>query len=155
MSQDDRDKVFFSWQSDVSETVTKTVIRKAIQTAIKQVNTEIKLQSAKRKQSELKYDADTIGATGNPAVFDKTCEKIEAAAAFVADVTYVATVEKGKTIKGIPNANVMIEYGYAVKSLTRDKTILIMNTAFGAPDEITLPFDLNHVRWPPVKTLTY
>lgn len=146
------DSVFFSWQSDVDEAVTKTVIRKAIQRAIKQVNREIALEDAER--NALEYNSDTMGETGNPSVIDTICSKIDNSAAFVADVTYVATVEHNERTKGLPNANVMIEYGYALKALhsekeeARKKTILIMNTAFGMPPKIELPFDLSHLRWP-------
>ena len=146
------DSVFFSWQSDLDEEVTKLVIRKAIQRAIKEVNRDVKLQESER--DELKYDADMMGETGNSSVVETICLKIDSAAAFVADVTYVATVQPDHRIKGLPNANVMIEYGYALKALhynkreAQKKTILVMNTAFGNPSEIELPFDLRHVRWP-------
>lgn len=146
------DSVFFSWQSDIDEAITKAVIRKAIQRAIKEVNREISLENAEREP--LKYDADTMGETGNPSIVNTIFSKIESAAAFVADVSYIATVENDGRKKGIPNANVMIEYGYALKVLHGDKekaqrkTILIMNIAFGQPPEIELPFDLNHLRWP-------
>jgi len=42
----------------------------------------------------------------------------------------------------------MIEYGYALKSLTCDKTILVMNTNYGEPPEIELPFNISHINYP-------
>jgi len=51
--------------------------------------------------------------------------------------------------RGCPNPNVLIELGYAAKALGWDRLILVLNTAYGPPDE--LPFDLKHRRFP----LTY
>ena len=44
------------------------------------------------------------------------------------------------------NPNVMVEYGYALRSLTFEAMMPVMNTHYGAPTE--LPFDLGHVRHP-------
>ena len=67
---------------------------------------------------------------------------------FVADMTFVAQRSDGRPS---PNPNVLIEYGWAMKGLTYQRIICIMNTAYGKPSHETLPFDLQHVRWP----LTY
>ncbi len=53
---------------------------------------------------------------------------------------------KTETGKLIPNPNVMIEYGYALRALTFEAMMPVMNTYFGPPEE--LPFDLGHVRHP-------
>jgi hypothetical protein len=46
-------------------------------------------------------------------------------------------------VRPTPNANVLIELGYAVKSLgTTDRLVLVMNTAYGD----VLPFDLRQYR---------
>src|SRR5262249_23732468 len=44
-----------------------------------------------------------------------------------------------------------IEYGWALRGLSYERVICVMNTAYGKPSHDTLPFDLQHVRWP----LTY
>jgi hypothetical protein len=51
----------------------------------------------------------------------------------------------------IPNPNVLIEYGYAVRCHTHAAMVGIMNIAYGKPDDHSLPFDLRHLLWP----LTY
>jgi hypothetical protein len=76
-------------------------------------------------------------------------EKIRACAAFVADVTLVGSIEPGDGSgerKRTPNPNVLIELGYAVGTLGWERTILVMNTLYGPPED--LPFDLRHRRWP-------
>jgi hypothetical protein len=78
---------------------------------------------------------------GCPDIGATILSKIDAASAFVADVTIV-----GQTIKGkpTPNPNVLVELGYALSSLGWDRIVLVMNTAFGGPD--LLPFDLRQKR---------
>jgi hypothetical protein len=47
----------------------------------------------------------------------------------VADVTFIGTCGE----KRIPNPNVMIELGYALRAVSSSRVILLMNTAFGGP----------------------
>jgi hypothetical protein len=47
-----------------------------------------------------------------------------------------------------PNPNVLIEYGWALKSVTHERTVLLMNTTHGHPSGEALPFDLRASRWP-------
>ena len=54
--------------------------------------------------------------------------------------------------KRSPNANVMLELGYAVGILGWDRVICVMNDHFGKPDD--LPFDVRHRRFPFVYTLS-
>ena len=51
----------------------------------------------------------------------------------------------------MPNSNVLIEYGWALKSRGHGCIVPVMNTAFGKPSWETLPFNMRHLRWP----LTY
>jgi hypothetical protein len=71
--------------------------------------------------------------------------KIDRAAIFVSDLTYVADRAAGARF---PNANVCIEHGYALKVLSWRRLIAVMNTAMGHPDEHELPFDVRHTRRP-------
>ena len=48
----------------------------------------------------------------------------------------------------LPNPNVLIEYGYALKSVGYGRMIAVLNKAFGDPGSKPLPFDLQHKRWP-------
>ncbi len=47
-----------------------------------------------------------------------------------------------------PNPNVLVEYGWALKSLTHSRILPVMNTAFGEPTAETMPFDMIHLRHP-------
>jgi hypothetical protein len=69
--------------------------------------------------------------------------------AFVGDVTPIATstAKNGKT-KHIPNPNVLIELGYAKKSLTPLRVIQVWNTAFTSCGPEDLPFDMRGRRGP-------
>ena len=45
-----------------------------------------------------------------------------------------------------PNPNVLVETGYSWGKKDYGRTILIINKAFGDPND--LPIDMRHVRWP-------
>jgi len=93
----------------------------------------------------LAIDKDTKGISGTPPIVDTIFKKIDSACAFVADLTFV-----GKRLNGrpTPNPNVLLEYGWALKSLGHARIITLMNTAYGTPSDETLPFNMKHLRWP-------
>lgn len=64
---------------------------------------------------------------------------------FVPDLTFVGTRLDGRPT---PNPNVLIEYGWAIKSLGYSRVMPIMNTAYGEPSAETMPFDMRHLRYP-------
>ncbi len=104
--------------------------------------------AAAAKVSELRHidlsvDADTEGIAGTPPISQTILRKIEESDLFLADMTFVAETKSGKKV---PNANVMGEYGYALRCKGLDRILLVMNVAFGPPEE--LPFDLRHLRHP-------
>jgi hypothetical protein len=82
---------------------------------------------------------------GSPPIVETIFRKVDTAAIFVADLTFV-----GKRLGGnpTPNPNVLIEYGWALKRLGYGRIIAVMNVAFGDPKEKSLPFDLAHLRHP-------
>lgn len=86
-------------------------------------------------------DRDTQGLAGAPDIGDSIYEKIDSADIFIADVTIINGDYEGRKT---PNPNVMIELGYAIKSLGWDRIILIYDKDFGDMEE--LPFDINHRR---------
>jgi hypothetical protein len=59
-------------------------------------------------------------------------------------LTIVAKTSDGKQV---PNPNVLIEYGYAMKAISSERIIAVMNEEYGAAAN-GLPFDLQHRRWP-------
>lgn len=134
--------VFYSWQSDLDAAVTKSLIQRALDAAVKSLGADAEVDPARR---ELVVDRDTRGVKGTPHVAETILDKIDAASVFVADLSYVARRENGD---GIPNPNVLIEYGWAAGRLGRPLMISVMNTAFGHPEVQPLPFDLRHLRWP-------
>jgi hypothetical protein len=80
-----------------------------------------------------------------PPIVETIFKKIDRAAVFVADLTFAGRRPDGAPI---PNPNVLIEYGWALKALGHARIISIMNTAFGSPTDNEMPFDLRHLRHP-------
>jgi hypothetical protein len=131
--------IFFSWQSDTPD---RNFIRGALEDACRALGRDTTTDEAPR---DLNVDSDTQDVPGQPPIVETIFRKIDAAAMFVADMTFVATRDgSGRS----PNPNVLIEYGWALKSLTHERVISVMNTAYGEPSGETLPFDLRHARWP-------
>ncbi len=91
----------------------------------------------------VRIDADTEGVLGHVPVTDTILKKIAVCDAFVPDLTFVSRTD---TRKLIPNANVMLEYGYALHARTNSIMMPVMNTAYGDAKE--LPFDMGHLRFP-------
>jgi hypothetical protein len=134
--------VFFSWQSDTPTREGRNLIEGALRKALERIAEDISVDEAPR---ELRLDKDTQGVAGLPPVFDTILAKIDRAAVFVPDFTFVAHRQNGDPI---PNANVLIEYGYALKSISHNRIVAVMNTAYGTPKRETMPFDLAHHRFP-------
>ena len=134
--------VFLSWQSDRPNAVGRTMIEASLAEAIKALDSDAEIRPADR---DIAIDRDTLGVPGTPAIADTIYRKIDRATVFVSDLTYVAIRPKGG---GIPNPNVSVEHGWALKALGPRRVISVMNTAFGHPREHELPFDLRHVKWP-------
>ncbi|WP_447963332.1 hypothetical protein [Nitrospira sp. Ecomares 2.1] len=139
--------VFYSWQSDCPNDTNRTFIEDAIEKAIKEVSTDISIQIAERNRP-LELDKDTKGVPGIPPIADVIFQKISGATVFVPDLTFVGKTEENRLI---PNPNVLIEYGWALRSLGHSRIIPIMNTAYGNLTQENLPFNMRHLRHP----LTY
>lgn len=136
--------IFFSWQSDTLELTGKKFLEDILQEICSQISSDTALVEAVREQIIL--DKDTKDVPGQPPVFQTILDKIDRAGVFVADLTFVGD---RKNKKGpIPNPNVLIEQGYALKALGHERIKYVMNSAYGAPNEANLPFDLRHVVWP-------
>jgi hypothetical protein len=134
--------VFFSWQSDRPTKEGRNLIETALKTALKRIAQDIGLEEPLRN---LALDKDTQGVPGSPPIFDTILEKIDRTAVFVPDLTFVAQRQNGDPI---PNANVLIEYGYALKTIGHHRIVAVMNTAHGKPKRDTMPFDLAHHIFP-------
>ncbi len=76
-----------------------------------------------------------------PKIEDVIKDKIERCDVFVADITPVAKTGT----KLLPNPNVLIELGYALKAIGPDRIILVAQNKDGWEVK-DLPFDINHHR---------
>lgn len=134
--------LFFSWQGDTPNKVGRNFLRAVLENVCKEIATETTLDEAAR---ELTVDSDTKGVAGQPPIVETILKKIDAAAVIVADMTLTGV---RRDTRPTPNPNVLIEYGWALKSLGYSRVISVMNTAYGEPSSENLPFDLAHHRWP-------
>ena len=126
--------VFYSWQSDTPNNNNKTFIETSINRAINEINSnDLSLDIA--------IDRDTKGISGTPDIVSTIFNKIEKAYIFIADISFINSLSK---YRKTPNPNVLIELGYAAKTLGWDKIICIFNSEFGEIEE--LPFDLRFRR---------
>jgi hypothetical protein len=126
--------VFYSWQSDLPNSTNRGLILEALERAAKKIRTDNSVAV------EPVVDRDTLNVPGAPDIAHTIFAKIEKADAFVADVTVINPGFGRPT----PNPNVLIELGYALKTLGSSRTILVANTVNG-PIE-ALPFDLRTKR---------
>lgn len=126
--------VFYSWQSDTRAAANRSLIHEALQGAATELRADVELKV------EPVIERDTQGVPGAPDIGASILEKIDACAVFVADVTNVTRGEGRPS----PNPNVLLELGYALKALGDRRIVLVLNTAFGGPEQ--LPFDLRQKR---------
>jgi hypothetical protein len=136
-------KVFFSWQSDTSTKEGRNVIEKALQSAVARIAGDLEVEDAVRHG--LQVDKDTQDVSGSPPIFQTILGKIDRASVFVADLTFCGFRLDGRPT---PNPNVLIEYGWALKSLGYSQIVAVMNDAHGEPTRESMPFDLASLRFP-------
>jgi len=135
--------VFFSWQADTPNREGRSFIERALERAVSRIAADVAIEEAVR--GELEVDRDTKGAPGSPPIVDTIFRKIDQAAIFVPDLTFVGKRADGRPT---PNPNVLIEYGWALKSMTHARIVPVMNAAFGYPTREAMPFDMAHLRFP-------
>lgn len=132
------DTVFWSWQADLDKNLNRSFIRDALARAVEKVSDELDVEDVDR----VSLDHDTKSASGMADISHTILEQVSKAAVFVADVTPIVRTEAEKSI---PNPNVMLELGFALKALGSNRIIAILNT--GAGDRVEdLPFDIRHRR---------
>lgn len=127
-------KIFYSWQSDLPNNTNRGLIEDAAKKAAATI----------RSDNSLEIDPvilrDTEGHAGSPNIAETILSQIDSSDIFLADVSFIGRVKK----RNMPNPNVLLELGYALKKLGKDKILIVMNTAYGGPDD--LPFDLRMLR---------
>ncbi len=127
--------IFYSWQSDLPNNLNRGFIEEALERAAKSIRNDDSIQI------EPVIDRDTAGVPGSPDIASTIFSKINQAQIFVCDVSII---NHDASTRLAPNPNVLIELGYAIKTLGAERIIMVMNTSFGAPDN--LPFDLKMKR---------
>ncbi len=126
--------VFYSWQSDLPNACNRGFIQQALEIAAATIKADATVEI------EPVIDRDTQGMPGAPDIASTIFSKITAADVFVADVSITGRGQRRAT----PNPNVLIELGYALKTLGHERVIPVYNCAFGKIEE--LPFDLRNRR---------
>lgn len=123
--------IFYSWQSDLPNNTNRGLIERALQKAIDSIKADAETVL------EPCLERDTAGVPGTPDIASTIFRKIDECQVFVGDVSII---NANSPDRKMPNPNVLLELGYAAKSVTWDNVICVFNTAFG--DVGDLPFDL-------------
>lgn len=131
-------KIFYSWQSDRPLAVCKHFIRDAVSEALAQLHQTLGLEDAERPE----LDHDVKNTAGWAEITNTILQKIAACAVFIADVTAIAkTADHGKEV---PNPNVALELGYALRAVGGGRIVPVVNTAYGGTSPEKLPFNMRH-----------
>lgn len=140
--------IFYSWQSDRPARENRSLIKNALELAIRELNADI--NDADRPDDRIELDHDTKGLPGSPDIASAILAKIDTAQAFVADVTPIAVTkaEDGRFPRQVANPNVLIELGYAKKAIGSESIIQVWNTAYTNCRPEDLPFDMRGRRGP-------
>ena len=127
--------IFYSWQSDLPNKDNRSFIENCIEKAIKKdkLGFEAGLTIA--------VDRDTKKTVGTPDIAGTIFDKIAKTDIFICDISIINGNAKGRKC---PNPNVLLELGYAVRTLGWDRIICFYNLKYG--DIKSVPFDLSHRR---------
>lgn len=90
---------------------------------------------------EAERDEATLGTTGSPDIVSTLFSKIDDCDLFIADVSLCFSEDHAHE-KRSPNPNVLLELGYAAKTLGWNRVVCFCNTDFGD----NYPFDIAHNR---------
>lgn len=123
--------IFYSWQSDLPSKTNRYFIEDSIKKALKEINKDNRVIAC--------IDRDTKDELGSPDIRDSIFQKINHSKFFICDLSL--------TESKLPNPNVLIELGYAIKALGWNKILCLFNIQTGNIEE--LPFDINHNRVTP------
>ena len=122
--------IFFSWQSDIPGN--RDRLRKDIDIAIKTIEKEEEFAEYRIYRTEATRDE-----AGSPDIVETIHAKINQCAVFIADISPIADYNE----KQIPNPNVLLEEGFALRSIGCRRIILMSNHI-----SVALPFDIAHRR---------
>lgn len=138
-------KIFFSWQSDHDKKTSHHFILDSLRIAAKLANkSDAEVLLREGNNWEFEVDHDTKGEVGFVDIFDSIKNKIDKSDHFVADLTPVG---RTKAEKALPNPNVMIELGYALRTKSHEQITVVANKEhFSGPQD--LPFNIKGRRSP-------
>lgn len=129
-----RKSIFYSWQSDLPNNKNRSFIEVCIKKSIENITSnDINL--------EIAIDRDTKDSSGTPDIVSTIFSKIDKTSIFIADISFI---NPNSAERKTPNPNVLIELGYAAKTIGWENIICIFNTEFGKIED--LPFDLRFRR---------
>lgn len=120
--------IFYSWQSDIESE------KKAIQKSLDKVTSHFK-----KMGKNIKIDSDMRGTTGSLDITSTLFHKINSCDIFVADINIVNLSLYRQGLFS-PNANVLIELGYAASKIGWERVILVFNSSEYSIEQ--LPFDI-------------
>lgn len=126
--------IFYSWQSDLPNNTNRGFIEDCIKLALKEIAVE-------NIHLDVAIDRDTQGESGTPDIANSIFNKIDKSSIFIADISFINSNSSNRMC---PNPNVLIELGYAAKTIGWNNIICLFNTEFGEIEE--LPFDLRFRR---------
>ena len=117
-------KIFYSWQSDLPKNQNLNFIETSIKDALK------KLRQQKNISLDIKLDKATRNLADSPDITESIFTKIGSCNIFVADISIIN--KKYDELRKTPNPNVLVELGYAARSLGWEKIICVYNKDFGS-----------------------
>ena len=127
--------IFYSWQSDLPNSINRGFIQECLVRAIDQLKKEGDLIV------DFDIDRDTLDRTGSPDIVHSIFEKIDKCQIFIGDVSIINQHDKSRKT---PNPNVLTELGWAAAKISWDAILCVFNLCTGDPQ--ILPFDLRSRR---------
>jgi hypothetical protein len=140
--------IFYSWQSDTKGGFNRRFLEACLLKVAEIAPPKLGLKNG------IVIERDTTEVSGLVSIPQTIFGRIDRCAVFVGDITLVGQAwpkTEGDQPQKLPNANVMLELGYAAKAIGWKRIIGVMNCAYGKPDEQIFHF-LQH-RWPLQYTL--
>jgi len=128
--------IFYSWQSDLPEIDNKKYIGSCLSKALAKLKKEMEFSV------EYVIDRSTNNRIGTIDIVQTIFNKINVAKLFIADVSIIN--HRNRKYRKTSNPNVLIELGYAVRTIGWENIICVFNTKYGSPEDI--PFDIRNRR---------
>ncbi|PHN93674.1 hypothetical protein CSC80_12220 [Maribacter sp. 6B07] len=126
--------IFYSWQSDSPNNKNRSFIEGCIKKAIGDIKSD-------NLHLDIAIDRDTMNVGGTPDIVSTIFSKIDNTSIFIADISFINPTSEGRKT---PNPNVLVELGYAAKTLGWKNIICVFNAEYGKIED--LPFDLRFRR---------